>query len=232
MAIQEGSTALLATLMPSIEPVLSVSIVPREKYPMGQTVLRVNEARELNNMFTRRYLEEQLLMVMAGRAAEQVRRLRGNCGVIGVGFGAGVVRAIALLTVRVGAEMMTVSEYTRARNMPIGGQANQLCWILSRCFDSAQVVYGDDDVSTINQRRLVLARRIVTKLVVAGAMSDNPRIGPRTISHPVDKGGDRLLQVGAYPPPPPSSFPIETVSMPRCSRSFVLRFPVGVAAML
>lgn len=128
MALQEGATALLATLMPSIEPVLSVSIIPREKYPMGQTILKVNEARELNNVFTRRYLEEQLLMVMSGRAAEQV-------------------------------------------------------------------AYGGDEVSTINQRRLVLARRIVTKLVVAGAMSDDHRIGPRTVSHPIDKGGDRLIQI-------------------------------------
>jgi hypothetical protein len=51
-----------------------VTIVPREKYPMGHTVLKVNEQRELTNMFTRRYLEEQLLMVLAGEGNK-----RGVC---------------------------------------------------------------------------------------------------------------------------------------------------------
>ena len=43
-----------------------VTIAPREKYPLGQTVLKVNEQRERTHMFTRRYLEEQLLTVLAG----------------------------------------------------------------------------------------------------------------------------------------------------------------------
>ena len=66
MAVQEAATALVGTLLPSIEPVVNVSILPREKYPMGQTVLKVDEQRELNRQFTRRYLEEQLLVVLAG----------------------------------------------------------------------------------------------------------------------------------------------------------------------
>ena len=40
--------------------------MPREKYPLGQTVLKVNEQRERTHMFTRRYLEEQLYTVLAG----------------------------------------------------------------------------------------------------------------------------------------------------------------------
>ena len=43
-----------------------VTIVPREKFPLGQTVLKVNEQRELTYQFTRRYLQEQLLTVLAG----------------------------------------------------------------------------------------------------------------------------------------------------------------------
>ncbi len=43
-----------------------VTIVPREKYPLGQTVLKVNEQRERTHMFSRRYLEEQLMTVLAG----------------------------------------------------------------------------------------------------------------------------------------------------------------------
>ena len=41
-------------------------MVPREKYPLGQTVTRVNEQRERTQMWSRRYLEEQLLTVLAG----------------------------------------------------------------------------------------------------------------------------------------------------------------------
>eukprot|EP00951_Prasinocladus_malaysianus_P047741 scaffold651765_cov42-Prasinocladus_malaysianus.AAC.1 len=57
-----------------------------------------------------------------------------------------------------------------------------------------EAIYGQEEMSTINQRRLVMARRIVTKLVVASSMSDNPAIGPRTISIPVYKGSKRLNQ--------------------------------------
>ena len=53
-------------LQPAVEPVVHVTIVPREKFPLGQTVLKANEQRELTHLFTRRYLQEQLLMVLAG----------------------------------------------------------------------------------------------------------------------------------------------------------------------
>jgi len=58
--VQEAATALVCTILPAIEPVIHVTIKPREKYPLGQTVLRVNEQRELTKQFTRQYLEEQL----------------------------------------------------------------------------------------------------------------------------------------------------------------------------
>ena len=44
--------------------------MPRDKFPLGQTVVKVNEQRELTNLFTRRYLEEQLLTVLAGDASD------------------------------------------------------------------------------------------------------------------------------------------------------------------
>ena len=43
-----------------------VTVVPREKYPLGQTVTRVSEQRERTQIWSRRYLEEQLLTVLAG----------------------------------------------------------------------------------------------------------------------------------------------------------------------
>ena len=64
--MQEAATALVCTILPAIEPVIHVTIKPREKYPLGQTVLRVNEQRELTKQFTRQYLEEQLLTALAG----------------------------------------------------------------------------------------------------------------------------------------------------------------------
>ncbi len=60
-----------------------VTTVPREKYPLGQTVTTPNEQRERTRMFTRRYLEEQLLTVLAGaarRPARPRRLLAGECG--------------------------------------------------------------------------------------------------------------------------------------------------------
>lgn len=50
-------------------------------------------------------------------------------------------------------------------------------------------------MSTINQRRLVMARRIVSKLVVSGAMTDIAEVGPRTISAPVRQGSRGLKQI-------------------------------------
>ena len=58
-----------------------------------------------------------------------------------------------------------------------------------------EIVYGGDEVSTINQRRLVLARRIVTKLVVSNAMSDTPTLADRMISNPVRHGERSLRQI-------------------------------------
>ena len=90
LAVQEAATALACTLLPAIEPVVQVTIVPREKYPLGQTVLKANEQRELTQLFTRRYLEEQLLTALAGACG-------GGAGVTsgagGSGAGAGVCRS-------------------------------------------------------------------------------------------------------------------------------------------
>ena len=49
-----------------------VTIQPREKQKMGHTSLKVSEQRTLNNLFTRTYMEEQLMVALAGRAAEEL----------------------------------------------------------------------------------------------------------------------------------------------------------------
>ncbi|GAB4816210.1 hypothetical protein N2152v2_003256 [Parachlorella kessleri] len=139
VAIMEAATAIACTLLPAIEPVVQVTIVPREKYPLGQTVVKANEQRELTQLFTRRYLEEQLLTTLADRAAEELAY--------------GLCRA------------------------------------------AEELVYGLDEMSTMNQRRLVTARRIVSKLVVSNAMTDNAAIGPRTVSIPSASGSRALKQI-------------------------------------
>ena len=55
---------------------VQVTIVPREKFPLGQTVVQVNEQRENTRQFTRRYLEEQLITVLAGAS---LGILAGQC---------------------------------------------------------------------------------------------------------------------------------------------------------
>ena len=50
-------------------------------------------------------------------------------------------------------------------------------------------------MSTINQRRLIMARRIATKLVISSAMTENPVIGPRTLTVPVDLGDSSMFQI-------------------------------------
>ena len=56
-------------------------------------------------------------------------------------------------------------------------------------------MYGADEMSTINQRRLVMARRIVQKLVVSADLHDNDELGPRTVSQPIVTGGSALMQL-------------------------------------
>jgi hypothetical protein len=52
-----------------------------------------------------------------------------------------------------------------------------------------EILYGQDEMSTINQRQLMLARRIAQKLVVSGGLSDAEGLGPGPITHPVQIGG-------------------------------------------
>ena len=56
-------------------------------------------------------------------------------------------------------------------------------------------MYGADDMTTINQKKLALARSIAVKLVVSGGMSENASFAPRTLSVPFDTGVNHLLQI-------------------------------------
>lgn len=82
---------------------------------------QVNEERELTQQFTRQYLDEQLLMTLAPRAAEEL-------------------------------------------------------------------YFGPENMSSMNQRQLVMARRIVQKMIASGNMDTVDGIGHQTITVPFVHG--------------------------------------------
>lgn len=58
-----------------------------------------------------------------------------------------------------------------------------------------ELVYGADEMTTINQKKLELARGIAVKLVVSGAMTDSQEDNPRVLSIPFDVGLNHLKQI-------------------------------------
>ncbi|KAI8462879.1 MAG: P-loop containing nucleoside triphosphate hydrolase protein [Monoraphidium minutum] len=115
-AVMEASISLAATLLPAIERVERVTIAPSAKSPIGRTVLEPNIARYTTGVWTKAYLQQQLLVALAGRAGEEV-------------------------------------------------------------------VFGVDELSSLNQARLQLARQITHKMLNAG-MSAHPDFeNLRTLGH-------------------------------------------------
>ncbi|KAG2434013.1 hypothetical protein HYH02_012473 [Chlamydomonas schloesseri] len=71
-AVMEASIALAATLLPAMEPVEYVTIIPSTRSPLGRTVLKPHVGRYTTGVWTYRYLREQLLVALAGRAGEEL----------------------------------------------------------------------------------------------------------------------------------------------------------------
>merc|ERR1712187_151680 len=72
IALVEASIALIATLMSAIEDVCFVSIKYRESCPHGKIVLNVDVKKKNYSQFTKKLLNEQLLMELAGCVAEKI----------------------------------------------------------------------------------------------------------------------------------------------------------------
>merc|ERR1712050_656162 len=72
IALSESATALSAALLPSIEEVRTVTIIPRENYIYRKTVIKSEQDTTTFFKFTRDYLDDQLVMTLAGRAAEMI----------------------------------------------------------------------------------------------------------------------------------------------------------------
>eukprot|EP00775_Hariotina_reticulata_P010429 gene10429-10587_t len=71
-AVVEAGFCVAAALLPAIEPIDYVTILPSIKSPIGRTVLKPNVGRYTTGVWTRQYLEQQLRLVLAGRAAEEL----------------------------------------------------------------------------------------------------------------------------------------------------------------
>ena len=84
-----------------------------------------------------------------------------------------------------------------------------------------ELKYGRDGMSTINQRRLVTARRIAAKLVYSGAMTDNPDWQSAPLATPFENGNGSLLQM--IPERVRQSLPLELSSVSQ-SRESCLKF--------
>ena len=67
------------------------------------------------------------------------------------------------------------------------------------CTAAEELLYGPDEMSTMQQRRLVDARRIAQKLVVSAAMTQNAAIGPRSISVPRRRASQHLVAHHEHP---------------------------------
>ena len=195
---------------------MHVTIVPREKFPLGQTVLKVNEQRELTYQFTRRYLQEQLLTVLAGTPST-VLVCDSHCDlccVLGAGSEPGAclistgLRGTAKPETGTGgtvqhalrSQLCGLSESGALYASQLLGPTGEARGVVHSCIVCAgraaeELVYGADEMSTINQRRLVMARRIVQKLVVSADLHDNDELGPRTVSQPIVTGGSALMQL-------------------------------------
>ena len=75
LALVEATAAVSAVLLsPPLERLLEVTIVPRDKWPYGQTVLESDEDREKAALFTRSYLLAQLVAALSPYAAERLFR--------------------------------------------------------------------------------------------------------------------------------------------------------------
>ena len=72
VAVHEAGHALVGTLLDEYDAVDRVSIVPRTSGLGGFTAFVPDETRAVGGIYTREYLEAQLAVLLAGRAAEEI----------------------------------------------------------------------------------------------------------------------------------------------------------------
>jgi cell division protease FtsH len=72
LATIEAGVCVAATLLPAIEPIDRATAKPSPRSPVGRTILMPSVMRHTTGIWTRRYLREQLVLSLAGRAAEEL----------------------------------------------------------------------------------------------------------------------------------------------------------------
>jgi cell division protease FtsH len=72
LAVVEAGVCVAATLLPAIEQVEKATAVPSAISSVGRTVLSPSLSRHTTGIWTRRYLREQLVLSLSGRAAEEM----------------------------------------------------------------------------------------------------------------------------------------------------------------
>ena len=72
VAVHEAGHALVGTLLDGFDEVDRVTIVPRSSGLGGFTAFVPDETRAVGGLYTREYLQSQLAVLLAGRAAEEI----------------------------------------------------------------------------------------------------------------------------------------------------------------
>ncbi len=66
----EAASALVISLTPGLEPVVLTTVTPRDRFPLGRTIVASDPTRQETGTVSRAYLEAQLTALVAGFAAE------------------------------------------------------------------------------------------------------------------------------------------------------------------
>jgi cell division protease FtsH len=121
VAFHECGHALVASLVPSGNPVSKISIIPRSRGALGYTMQMPKEDRYLSSI---EELEDQIAVMMGGRAAEQLM-----CGTISTGAVDDILRATDLakrMVTEFGmSEKLGSVRYAGQRLQYIGGAIDQ-----------------------------------------------------------------------------------------------------------
>jgi cell division protease FtsH len=122
VAFHECGHAIVASLVPSGDPVSKISIIPRSRGALGYTMRMPKEDRYL---LSQQELEDQVAVMMGGRAAEHLM-----CGTISTGAVDDIERATQLATRMVTefgmSERLGSVRYAGQRLQYLGGAVDEI----------------------------------------------------------------------------------------------------------
>jgi cell division protease FtsH len=161
VALLESATSLAASLLPAIEDVWTVSIVPRENYSFGKTVLKFEQNRSEFFHFTRNYLEEQLVMELAGIAAEKILFDKDNVSSIAEERLSNARRIVTKLVVSASMSESKLNSSFRTASYALKGTSRTNLQIVPWYASSIQMT----ELDQVRQRKIVEGLRTTTRLL-------------------------------------------------------------------